>query len=409
MLYKLNKRIIDKLEIFKCELINELQNNILSYWICNAPDYEKGGFIGMIDGNDKRMENATKGGILNARILWTFSSAYKLTKEKKYLDIADRAYQYITEYFIDETYGGSYWELDSNGIPVNKRKQIYALSFTIYGFTEYYKITKNKDALNHAVKIFGLIEKYSFDKERNGYYEAFSEKWDPLEDVRLSEKDKNEKKTMNTHLHILEAYTNLFRVWKNNKIKKALYNLIRVHIDYIVDKNTGHLKLFFDEDWNLKSDEISFGHDIECSWLIDEAAIVLGNKKLIKEVKNLAVKIVHAADEGLDKDGGLMSEKDPANDHMDDDKHWWPQAEAMVGYFNAYQNTGNEAFLQKCFHVWEFTKDYIIDHINGEWLWKVNRQGEPYRSEEKAGFWKCPYHNGRACIELIQRIGKILK
>jgi mannobiose 2-epimerase len=263
----------------------ELQN-ILNYWMQNSIDEKNGGFIGSIDHFNQKNVDAPKGSVVNTRILWTFASAYRVTKKPEYLKTAERAYHYIIHHFIDKNYGGIYWELDCNGKPKNPRKQIYALSFAIYCLAEYHRATGFPEALQYAIELFNAIEKYSFDKEQNGYVEALTEDWQPMTDYRLSEKDANESKTMNTHLHVMEAYACLYRVWKNDQLAKALRNLIELFIDKFIDGETYHLNLFFDDYWNLKIDIISFGHDIECSWLLHEAAEVLGDHALVEKPKN---------------------------------------------------------------------------------------------------------------------------
>jgi len=387
----------------KSELTKELQDNILMYWINHVIDEKNGGFIGHIDYPNLPKYDAPKGSVLNARILWTFSSAYRVFPNEKYLQAAERAYQYIKTYFVDREFGGVYWELDYLGKPLNSRKQIYAISFTIYGLAEYYMISNDNESLELAKQLFDVIEKYSFDQKRNGYVEALSHKWEPLQDFRLSEKDANESKTMNTHLHILEAYANLYRVWKDERLQKALRNLIELFINKFINQNH-NLNLFFDDDWTLKSDEISFGHDIECSWLLHEAAEVLANQTLLHKVEKVAVNMANETFKGIDEDFGLFNESFPSENKIDSDKHWWPQAEAIVGFYNAYQISGDEKFLDQALNSWEFTKNYIVDKEHGEWFGKVNKDGKPYLKDEKVGFWKCPYHNGRACIELIRRI-----
>ena len=397
--------MIEALLQLKHKLKTELFS-ILTFWKNNAIDAQNGGFIGAIDGDNIPQSKASKGVVLNARLLWTFSSAYSIFKNASDLEMANRAYHYLIHFFIDKKYGGVLWEVDYKGKPLNGRKQIYGLAFAIYGLAEYYKITEQKEARNHAITLFQLIEKYSFDDIRNGYIEALSREWGQLTDYRLSEKDANESKTMNTHLHILEAYTNLYRIWKDKKLAEALQNLVGLFIKKFINTSY-HLNLFFDDDWNLKSDVISYGHDIECSWLLHEASEVLGNKTLVEQTKNIAHKMAMANLEGLDRDGGLNYEKFPSNNKIDTDKHWWPQAEAMVGYFNAFQISGDNLLLEKTLHIWNFINKYMIDKVHGEWYGRVNKSGIPYKSDVKAGFWKCPYHNSRACLEIFERINNL--
>jgi len=387
------------------EMERKLRNNILAYGIKHSRDEHYGGFAGHIKGNNVVLPDAPKGAVLNARILWTFSAAYRLYGEKDYLDMAERAYDYISTYFIDREYGGVYWEVDHTGRPLNTRKQIYALAFVIYGMSEYYQATGNKDALELARDLFHVIEEKSFDRKENGYTEALSRNWKALDDLRLSKKDANESKTMNTHLHILEAYANLYRVWKDKQLGDALQNVILLFAERFIDTDSYHVNMFFDEHWNRRSDMVSYGHDIETSWLIVEGSAVLGNEALSELVAPIALRMARESLKALDHDNGLINEAFPSKGEVDTDKHWWHQAEAIVGYYNAYELSGDELFARKALASWKFTNDHIIDHSNGEWFWRVNRQGTPYREDEKAGFWKCPYHNSRACMEIMHRSG----
>jgi len=393
---------------FREELKKELKENILSWWMQHAPDRELGGFHGHIDHQNQVVKGAAKGSVLNARILWTFSAAYRMYKDPMYLDTARRTFAYIISYFTDKKHGGVYWELEPDGKVRASRKQIYAIAFTIYGLVEYYLACGEDRPLKVARGLFRDIEAQAYDQERNGYIEAMTREWEAMEDQRLSEKDDNESKTMNTHLHILEAYGNLFRVWKDPALERALENLIRLFLDKFVDRERNQLNLFFDENWKLKSTLISYGHDIECSWLLHEAAQILGKAELVKETEEVAVKMARASESGLADNGGLCYEYFPESMVLEKEKHWWPQAEAMVGYFNAWQLSDQEEFLDRSLGSWTFIQEQLIDHQLGEWYWSVDEDGKPQTEKEKAGFWKCPYHNGRACMELIRRINGIL-
>jgi len=397
----------DTLNRFRDELEKELKDNILSWWMKYSPDNDLGGFHGHIDHENKVVKGAGKGAVLNARILWTFSAAYRMYKDQEYLETARRAFAYIISYFTDKKYGGVYWELEPDGSRRSTRKQIYATAFTIYGLAEYHMACGDDQALKTAISLFRDLEAHALDREFNGYTDALSRDWHELEDLRLSEKDQNESKTMNTHLHILEAYGNLYRVWKDRDLEKALKNLILLFLERFVDRERKQLNLFFDDHWKLKSTLISFGHDIECSWLLHEAAEIHGDPELIKECTELAVNMARASKVGLASDGGLHYEFFPESVELDSDKHWWPQAEAMIGYYNAYQLSGEETYLNKSLGSWTFIKEQIIDREKGEWYWSVDSLGKPQTDKEKAGFWKCPYHNGRACMELIRRISEV--
>ncbi len=385
------------------EMHSELENNILPFWMNKMEDNEEGGFYGQITGEDELKPEASKGAILNARILWTFSSAYRLLKKPEYLETATRAKRYLIDRFYDPQYGGIYWELDYKGNPLDTKKQIYAIGFAIYGLSEYARATGDEEALAYAQQLFDVIEQHSFDSEQNGYVEALTRDWQPIEDMRLSDKDENEKKTMNTHLHILEPYTNLYRIWKDEQLERQLRNLIEVFITRILDPQTGHLNLFFEEDWTNKYRIYSYGHDIEASWLIHEAALVLGDPEVLKRIEPIIIRIAQAADEGLNPDGSMIYENFLDKQKIDRELHWWVQAENVVGHINLYQHFGNTEALDTAVRCWEFIKTKLIDHEQGEWHWSLLPDGTVNRRDDKAGFWKCPYHNGRMCMEVIER------
>ncbi|MFR8837442.1 AGE family epimerase/isomerase [Bacteroides nordii] len=388
----------------KQEVQEVLTTNILPYWMNRMVDEENGGFYGRITGMEQRVPEAEKGAILNARILWTYSAAYRLLKKEEYLAMATRAKEYIIHHFYDKEFGGIYWSLDCKGTPLDTKKQIYALGFAIYGLSEYNRATGDKESLDYAVRLFESIEAHSFDAVKNGYCEALTREWDEIEDMRLSEKDANERKTMNTHLHILEPYTNLYRVWKDERLKKQLYNLILIFTDKILNRETGHLQLFFDDDWNSKYRIVSYGHDIEASWLIHEAALELGDKDLLAKVEPIVKQIAIAASEGFTSEGGMIYEKNPDTYRVDADRHWWVQAETVVGYMNLFQHFNDKGALQKAIACWDFIRKYLIDRENGEWYWSIRADGTVNREDDKAGFWKCPYHNGRMCMEVLMRL-----
>ncbi|KFF02487.1 AGE family epimerase/isomerase [Flavobacterium reichenbachii] len=391
-----------KLNQLKSELESEL-DAILEYWSTNTVDEKNGGFIGQIDFNEKQIENSEKGSVLNSRILWTFSASYKITQNENHKQLAARAFDFLSTYFYDTQFGGLFWSITADKTPKDTKNQIYALAFAIYGLSEYYSISKDEKALEIAKNLYLKIQKHSYDPINKGYLEAFTRDWQPIEDLRLSDKDANEKKTMNTHLHIAEAYANLFKVWNDEKLQDDIIELLETIEKYFMNTKTGHLRLFFDENWIEKPDVISYGHDIEAAWLLLQCAEISGNQTLISNYKKYAVLIAAMTKEGLDYDGGLWYEYDPKKDELIAEKHWWVQAEALIGFYNAYQLTGDEKYLDIVLKNWDFIKKYILDKKNGEWHWGILRDYSLIK-KDKAGFWKCPYHNSRACIELINRI-----
>jgi len=398
----------EKLAEYKRELEDEL-HEILSWWMQMTIDEDHGGFVGKIDHDNKIYPGAPKGSVLNSRILWAFSSAYNLTHRGEYLKTAERVFHYMAEHFIDKEFGGVYWSVDFTGKPLDTKKQIYALAFSVYGLTEFYRASKNENAKKIAVYIYNDILTHSYDEKFSGYIEAMTRDWKPATDLRLSEKDANEKKSMNTHLHLLEAFANLYRIWKDRSLKQRIIEIIRIFLDHIIDSKTDHLILFFDDAWNPRSNVISYGHDIEAAWLVQEAAGIIEDDFLLEEVKTRSVKMAQAAAKGLDSDGGLWYEYDISQQHLIREKHSWPQAEAMVGFFNAWQLAGDEKFLRRSLQSWEFVKEHMLDKRLGEWYWGVDADHAAMKQEEKVGIWKCPYHNSRACMEIIHRIENIFK
>ena len=388
----------------KTEMQDVLQKNILRFWLDKMVDQEHGGFYGRIDGHEHLHADAEKGAILNARILWAFSAAYRVLGDKTYLEAASRAKHYIIDYFIDPEYGGVYWSLDCNGKPLDTKKQFYAIGFAIYGMSEYARATGDAEALKVAIDLYRCIEEHALDHEYNGYIEAMTRDWQPIADMRLSELDANYPKSQNTHLHIIEPYTNLYRVWKSDELKASLHNLIDIFTDRILNPETHHLDLFFDMDWKRGAGALeSYGHDIECSWLIHEAALVLGDAEVLKKVEPIVEMVAKASEKGLNADGSMVHEANLDTGYVDSDLHWWVQAEAVVGFFNIYQSFGDESALQKAQHCWTYIKENLIDNENGEWHWSRRKDGTLNLDDDKAGFWKCPYHNSRMCLEIIER------
>ncbi|MES1226032.1 MAG: AGE family epimerase/isomerase, partial [Bacteroidota bacterium] len=365
-----------------------------------------GGFYGKVDDENHVCPESPKGLVLNSRILWSFSAAYNFLQKEEYLLPARRAFDYIKEHFLDKEFGGAYWSVDFKGNMLNGKKQIYGLAFCIYGLSEFYKMYGDEDALRYAIDLFQCMEKYSYDGKLNGYFEAFTREWNTVEDFRLSEKDDNEKKTMNTHLHIIEAYANLYEVWNDSFLKNQVENLFDVFDRHIIDKS-GHLHLFFDEQWISKSGLVSFGHDVEAAWLLQQCAEKIQNEKWREKMKYTAVQTANAAAEGLDNDGALWYEFDSSSNHLVKEKHWWPQAEAMIGFMNAFEITQQEKYLTNSYNAWQFIKNHIRDNKYGEWFWGINEDYSIMKNQDKAGFWKCPYHNSRACIEVIKRLDNL--
>jgi len=424
--------MVDVYQIRK-EMQDVLERNILPFWMTQMVDEENGGFYGRMDHSGTLHPDAEKGAILNARILWSFSAAYRVLGNPEYLDMARRAYDYFVDHFIDKEYGGVYWSVDFKGQPLDTKKQFYAIGFAIYGLSEYARATGDREALEYALDLYDCIEEYAFDRAHNGYIEACTREWGEIEDMRLSEVDANYPKSQNTHLHIIEPYTNLLRCLKEMRaqescdyvpvlgavlpigitlpvetivaVETSLRNLIDIFTEKILNPQTHHLDLFFEMDWTRGAGHLeSYGHDIECSWLLHEAALVLGDKKVLAKVEPIVCEVAKASEKGLRPDGSMIHEANLDTGHVDDDLHWWVQAENVVGCFNLYQYFGDETALEKAVRCWDYIKSQLIDYEHGEWYWSRHSDGSLNTTDDKAGFWKCPYHNSRMCLEMIERI-----
>jgi len=405
-------------QLFKSELIDD----ILSYWIKHSIEKNGEGFYGAADMEGNPVLTANKSCVLNARILWTFSEASIRFPNSEYGIIADRAFSFMENYFADKQSGGYFMELKPDNSVASDIKHTYAQAFVIYALCKYYEFRPDPVVMESIQNYFRLLEMYTKDRRNPGYLEAFTRDWKLYDQNRMA--DNNEPKSMNTHLHIMEAYSALYKVWKHETVKLRLKELLELFIDRIIRKD-GHLGIFFDEGFNetIASKGIcSFGHDIEASWLLLEAAEILGNETILHLMKPLCIKMANSVERtGLDKDGGLFLESTRFGSHIRTNKHWWLQAETLVGFMNAFEMTGDIKNWETVKLSWDFIDNHVIDHEKGEWFTKVNRLGIPflaependpspyYRNDWKIDPWKCPYHNGRAMMELIKRIDRINK
>ena len=319
------------------------------------------------------------------------------------MEIAKRAYCYLKAHFLDKEDGGVYWLTDHEGNPYDTKKQVYAQAFALYGLAEFYDITGDKEVVSLAYQLFDILENKCRDKLYGGYFDAFSKAWGELPDTSLSDTDMNCAKTMNTNLHVMEAYTNFYRVTMDKRVKKALCDIIEICISKIFDSSQECLMLYFDRDWTVLSNINSFGHDIEASWLLCEAAELIGDGALIKKVRFVALKMAERVlRKGMNPLGGMFEEAENGK-IISESTQWWVFAEAVIGFFNAYQISQRPEFLAASKEQWKYIKKKIIDRQNGEWYWEISNDGEKILGDEKVSSWKCPYHNSRMCLEIMQR------
>ena len=402
---------MDQLRKLVTEARSCLTLNILPFWLQQMRDSERGGWFGRMTGRGELQKDAPRGGVLYARLLWTFSAAYRVLRDESLFEAASWTRDYIERYFVDGQNGGTYWSVAADGSPLDTKKQTYAIGFMLYGFSEYARATGDEHALDIALNLFDVIEAHAWEPEYGGYVEAFTREWQPLADMRLSAKDDNWPKSQNTHLHVIEPYTNLLRTLKERgrsseqamtkRVEEAVRRLIELFVNHILNPETRHLDLFFDLDWTRKSTTASYGHDIECSWLLHEAALVVGDAELLAQVEPIVKAVAAASEGGLQADGSMVYET------RDDDRHWWVQAETVVGFVNLYQHFGDEGALRKAVNCWEYVKAHLIDRERGEWHWSVRADGNVNLDDDHAGPWKCPYHNSRMCLEIMERFRNV--
>lgn len=390
-------------EALRSEIEHDLLTNILPYWLEKSPD-AYGGFNGLIAYNGVANEQAPKGAVLGARILWTFSAAYRNYSIAAHKDYADKIQQFYIQHFIDKRYGGVYWTLNPEGAMLDGTKQTYAAAFGIYGLSEHFRATGNKQSLETAISLYRTLNEKVKDKQNGGYKEVMSRDYSSTVSNGVDD-HAGATKTMNTHIHLLEAFTNLYKVWHDKQLENDIRDLIMIlsSSDRLYNPQTGHLRLFCNDAWQELDKVDSYGHDIETSWLLYEAAEVLGDKALILTVGKQSVRMVDVAlAEGTNPDGSMIYEKNSKG--LQRRLSWWPQCESIVGCVNAWQITGKQEYLDQAVKMWQFVRDNFIDRENGEWHHYISASGEVQKKEPKGSLWNCPYHNSRMGFEIVNRL-----
>lgn len=396
----------------ECEQFRAQCCEIADWWLRYAVDHQNGGFYGAVDYKNEPDRNADKCIILNARVLWFFSAAAQFTGRQDYRDAAVASFHYIAKHFIDREHGGVLWMLEATGQPKEGRKHTYAQAFAVYAFSAYYDLSNDAEALRLALECFELIETHLKDTRYGGYWEGRTQSWGALEDVRLSIKEDNFPKTMNTNLHVLEAYTGLHNSLdaahpSAAPVAAALADELQIYCDHIVDLKSGHVRMFMDEQWADHSREHSFGHDIESSWLIQKAMHSLadtehGVARFQAHVNRLAE--VSLTD-GLQASGRMLDERNIATGHSGPTA-WWVQAEAMVGFASMWAHGADDAYFHAVMTLWAHVQEHYMDSEHGEWHWFAVGDVAPNESEYKVGPWKAPYHSGRAMMQVFQLLSQ---
>ena len=385
--------------MFIDEIRNELENHIVPYWE-ELKDEEFGGFYGF-KGYDLALDKkADKGVILHSRILWFFSTCYEVLGDEKYRALAAHAYDYVKKNCVDYELGGVYWMTTFDGKPADDMKHTYNIAFAVYALSAYFNATGDKEALALAERLFDDIETKTPDEY--GCREAFTRDWKLADNEALSENGLHAEKTMNSVLHLIEAYTELYRADKSDRVAAALKKQLSIVENKIYDYDNNALRVFFDGKFDVIGDIHSFGHDIEASWLTDRAVETLGDEELIKKFNALDLRLAENIFNIAIEDGALNNERE--NDKIDRTRVWWVQAEGVVGFMNAYQHSGDKKYLKAALGIWDYIKDNVVDkREGGEWYSEVSFEGKPHDWKEETGPWKCPYHNGRMCLEMIKR------
>ena len=376
----------------------EALDQILGYWLKLRDP--RGGFYGEELSSGEVLRDAPRGVILNARIIWAFAAAGEALHRADYLDAAGWARDWFLEHFVDPVHGGVYWSVTADGERLDDKKQLYAQGFAIYGLSELYGASGDEAALLAAIDLFRTVEALFADPVHGGYIEALARDFSPLEDMSLSAHDINADKTMNSHLHLLEAYANLYRVWPDATLRDSLVRLLDLVCNRVMAPD-GHLQLYFRRDWSVLPGGISYGHDIETSWLLLECAFATRDVDVVTRVRPYAWAMGRAGNEGLLPDGSMRYER-LSDGLFDDSRQWWVQAETVVGNLWLWKYHGDIPAADRALAAWAYIRDHLIDRKGGEWFWAILPDGLPDLSQPKAGFWKCPYHNTRMCLEILK-------
>lgn len=389
--------------MFLQEIEAHLRTKLIPFWE-GLKDKEKGGYTGYM-GYDLAIDKSyEKGCILNSRILWFFSNACMLLREETLREDAEHAYRFLREHCLDEKYGGVFWSVTADGEPLDTTKHTYNQAFAVYALSSYYDAAKDREALSLAAGLQKLIEERCRDE--GGYLEAFDREFRPAGNEKLSENGVMAERTMNTLLHVFEAYTEYYRVSGDEKTAGYLREMLDLIDRKVYNRRLQRQEVFFDRDWHSLIDLHSYGHDIEAAWLIDRGLEILGDPEYTDRIAPITREMTEHVYSAAYREHSLLNEAEKGIDNTT--RVWWVQAEAVVGFLNGYQKQGERRYLEAAEDIWAYIREYLVDKREGsEWFWCVDESGVP---EEKPIVepWKCPYHNGRMCMEVMRRLGKCI-
>jgi len=385
-------------------------DELLNFYIKYDKD-PNGGFFGRVGRDLIPDKDADRSLVHQARIMWTFASAYRVLGDRKYLDASLWAMKYIQEHFWDKVYGGGYWGVHADGTPADTNKYTYGNSFIIYGAAELARAAGNEEAKKMAIDTYQLMEKYALDKMNDGYFEAYDRQWNRLERNFENLDPAMGTKVLNTHLHLIESYTNLLRVWNDKELRGKVRELIEIMSNKMLDREIFHYNPYMTDDWKSTVSLVSYGHDIEGAWLLIEAAQTLGDMNILEASKPVAVRIADSCANGLDPTlGGMYSEVLPSGE-IDKKMIWWVQAEAVVGFLNAWQITNDDKHWDNMLRVWDYIDRFVIDREGGiyrDWISNSSLSANDPKNHFTVNGWKTPYHNGRMYMEIIERMEALL-
>lgn len=376
-----------------------LEDTILPFWM-GLRDDEQGGYYGLVDFELHVDKTAEKGCILNSRILWFFAQAALATGRADLADHARHAYRFLTDHCLDREYGGVYWSLRHDGCPLDTTKHTYNQAFAIYALAAYYRLTGDEEALALARRLFALIETHCTDAE--GYLEAFTRDWQPESNEKLSENGVLAAKTMNTLLHVFEGYAGLYEAAPDQTVARAMRRILDIYAHKVYAPDLHRQLVFFDEHYHSIIDLYSYGHDIESSWLIDWGCALLGDEELSSRIAAINSALADAILHKAYRDHSVINECENGRDDLT--RVWWVQAEAVLGFVNEYEKSHREEYAAAAAHVWQYIADHLVDkRPGGEWFWCLDEHAAPSDRRPIVEPWKCPYHNGRMCLELMRR------